>query len=65
MTILDSSGTELVNADGPEGNVGCPLAPHEREWFMEMLKKSAVNMTLSDIRAISEALTAYAKTLGY
>jgi len=64
MTILDGSGKELVNADGPQGNVGCPVAPHEREWFMQMIRTSSVHLAGSEIDAIETALAAYAKTLG-
>ena len=40
MLITDSSGAELVTSDGPQGNVGCPVMPHETEWFLSMLDRT-------------------------
>ena len=61
--ITDEMGVELIASDGPEGNIGCPVDPHEIEWFMTMIKKTARTLTAEHIETIKVALQAYAKEI--
>ena len=63
ITILDAEGKELINSDGPKGNVGCPVQPHERSHFMTMLKKTAQKMSEKDIAVVKEELDAFAEKI--
>ncbi len=65
MVILDAAGKELMTSDGPKGNVGCPMLPHERAFFIEMLEKTSKRMGKDGIALVKKALDAYAeKVLG-
>ncbi|MFQ5806738.1 MAG: thioredoxin, partial [Phycisphaerae bacterium] len=46
----------LATADGPKGNVGFPVEPHEIAHFMDVLKKTARRITADDLRKIEQAL---------
>ena len=61
MVILDGDGKELVTSDGPKGNVGCPVAPHEIDWFMTMIARTATNLDTDEQKAIRKHLDAYAQ----
>ena len=63
MVILDGDGKELITSDGPKGNVGCPVAPHEIAYFMEMIQKTATNLDAKEQKSLHALLEAYAKTL--
>ena len=52
MTILDQQGKELVTADGPKGNVGCPAQPDEIAWFRTMLERTSRRLQPADLDAI-------------
>ena len=56
MVILDAKGKSLITADGPKGNVGFPVKPHEIEHFITMLKKTAKKLTAEQITEIEKAL---------
>lgn len=63
MVVLDGEGAELVNSDGPKGNIGCPVQPHEVDWFMTMIARTAVNLDEQEQAALRELLEAFAKPL--
>ena len=63
MVILDSEEKALITSDGPKGNIGCPVQPHEREYFLEMLRETRKNIGDEELSAVSRALEAYAETL--
>lgn len=63
MVILDAKGEELVNADGPGGNVGCPVTPEERAWFLEMLRKSMQHMTEEQFQVVEKNLADHAEKI--
>jgi len=65
MVVLGADGTELVTSDGPEGNCGCPAAPAERAWFLEMLRRTKQHMNDQDLAAVEAELAAFAKELGF
>ena len=54
MVILDADGNELINSDGPNGNIGCPIQPAEIDYFMTMLETTARHSD-SEIRAAIRA----------
>jgi hypothetical protein len=62
MVILDGDGNELVTSVGPQGNVGCPVEPHEIEYFVEMIKQSS-DASEDELIAISDAMKANAKKI--
>lgn len=64
MVITDSAGKELVTSDGPGGNVGCPVTPDERKWFVEMVRRSAPGVTEKELAVLADQLAAYAKSMG-
>ncbi len=64
MVIIDETGNELITSDGPKGNCGCPVAPHEIEWFMTMIKKTARTLNDEQVATIEGELKAFAKKLG-
>lgn len=61
MVVLDSDGKRLVTSDGPKGNIGCPIQPHEVAWFRSMLEKTRKQLTDAELDAIEAANEAYAK----
>ena len=61
MVITDADGAELISSDGPQGNVGCPVMPHETEWFLEMLGRTRQNLTDEQLAQVSAALEIFAK----
>ena len=63
LVILDGDGKELITSDGPKGNVGCPVQPHEREWFYEMLAKTREHMADADVQIVKTALEAFAEKI--
>jgi len=61
MVILDADGKELITSLGPKGNCGCPVLPHERDHFMNMVRQAAQTMTANDIDAVEKLLSEFAK----
>lgn len=54
--ILESDGSVVVDSFGPDGNVGSPYHDNEIEYFAEMMKKAAVNITSADIEKLVKLL---------
>ena len=63
MVILDSEEKALITSDGPKGNVGCPVQPHEREYFAQMLRTTKKNISDEELSVVTKALEAYAEEL--
>ncbi len=67
-TILDSSGKELITGSRPtdkgDQNIGCPVSPEERDWFVTMISKTSQHMSDANVALIGEELATYAKELG-
>lgn len=57
LAMLDEKG-ELISNSIREGgkNVGFPVSPEEREWFIHMLKKASPAIADEEIRVISSRL---------
>ena len=64
IVITDEFGVELINADGPEGNIGCPVTASETSWFMTMIRRTARRMTGEQIATIQAELADNSKKLG-
>lgn len=58
--FLDGDAKAVItSSSGPKGNIGCPWAPHEIEYFQEMLEKSKRHLTSSDIAYLIKSLKDY------
>ena len=62
--FLDANGNKVIDSDGPEGNIGCPVRPHEVAHFMTMLKTARGKLSDDELETIHKALKDYAKKLG-
>jgi len=51
----------LATADGPEGNVGCPMSKSERTHFMSMMRAARLTLTDKELAVIANALHDYAR----
>lgn len=56
FAILDGQGQVLATSDGPKGNIGFPVQPHEIRHFIGMLKKTARRMSAEQLGTIEKAL---------
>lgn len=55
----------LATADGPDGNVGCPMSKAERAHFHDMLVTARINLTDKELEIIAADLLEYARaTIG-
>ena len=55
----------LATADGPGGNVGCPMSKAERAHFHDMLVAARVSLTDKELKVIADDLLEYARaTIG-
>lgn len=60
--FLDARGSLVINSKNKGENIGFPAQPDEIDWFVQMMKKAAPNMTETDLKAIETALAAPKKT---
>lgn len=51
----------LATADGPEGNVGCPMSKAERAHFMDMIRTANLSFTEQELQFLADELHAYAR----
>ena len=58
--ILDADGKALINADGPEGNIGCPVHPDERAHFMKMIEATRKQLSDEEVAGIAAELGKFA-----
>jgi hypothetical protein len=61
IVILDSDGTELITSFGPDGNIGCPIAPEEISYFVAMIEQTRRKISPEGVAKISEARYANAR----
>lgn len=59
--ILEPGGAQLATADGPEGNVGCPVQPAEVAYFLDTLRRTRRHLSEADLDGIAAALETYAQ----
>lgn len=62
FVILDEQGDPIVDCEGPQGNIGYPVAPHEIAHFLEMIKTSAPDIAPEKLTQIEASLRENAKT---
>ncbi len=60
--FLDAKGSLIVNSKRDGANIGYPAQPAEIEWFIQMMKKAAPDISLDDLKAIESALRSPKKT---
>lgn len=63
MVVLDADGKRLITSDGPKGNIGCPIQPHEIAFFRTMLEKTRKRLTDAELDAIAKANAAFAEAV--
>lgn len=61
MVITDASGNELISSDSPQGNVGCPVQPHETAWFLQMLERTRQRLGEQDLERLRVLLEDFAQ----
>ena len=61
--ILDAAGKALIDADGPEGNIGCPVTEAEAAHFFEMLTTTRQRLTDDDLAVLRAEHAAFAKPI--
>ena len=61
--ILEPNGTVLATADGPGGNVGCPVSGEEIAHFMATLRQTRRHASEAELDAVEEALIENGKRL--
>ena len=55
LAVLDAEARVLATSDGPKGNIGFPVEPHEIAHFIDVLKKTARRISAGDLRKIEQA----------
>ena len=63
IVILDADGKKLVDADGPDGNIGCPVSPEERAHFMDMIARTAQRLTEAQIATLKAELDSFGEAI--
>jgi thiol-disulfide isomerase/thioredoxin len=60
--FLDAKGALIINSKRDGNNIGYPAQPSEIDWFVEMMKKAAPNMSQADLKTIETALRSFKRT---
>ena len=60
FVFTDANKKVLADATGPNGNVGCPMMPEERDWFINGVRKSRINLSDAQIDELQLLLHKYA-----
>ena len=60
--FLDTQGALIVNSKRDGQNIGYPVRPEEIDWFVQMMRKAAPNMSADDLKTIEQALRSFKKT---
>jgi thiol-disulfide isomerase/thioredoxin len=61
-SFLDADGRMIVNSKKDGENIGYPVQPQEIDWFVQMMKKAAPNISSDDLKTIETALKSPKKT---
>lgn len=56
FAFVDAGNKPLVTSDGPDGNVGCPVAPAEIAHFEKMLGYAGGKLSEADVKLLIEEL---------
>ncbi len=62
FAFLDAKGTLIVNSKQNGQNIGYPAQPNEIDWFLQMMKKAAPNISEGDVKTIETALRSFKRT---
>jgi len=57
--FLDSQGALIVNSKRDGQNIGYPGEPQEIDYFVQMMKKAAPEMSVEDLKTIETALRSF------
>jgi thiol-disulfide isomerase/thioredoxin len=57
--FLDAHGVLIVNSKRDGQNIGYPAEPEEIDWFLQMMKKAAPNISEDDVKTIQQALRSF------
>lgn len=63
IVIAGNDGAPIVNSyrnGKPDANIGYPASPEEIDWYIEMLKRGAPNLSAEDLAATRNWLKAHA-----
>ncbi len=63
IAILDSEGEVLATADGPGGNIGCPVTVEERAHFASILKSTGEKLSPDELAKIGKSLDVFAEEI--
>ena len=63
IVILDAEGIAVINSDSPQGNIGCPVEPAERDYFLTMIKKGTQHMNENDVTIVKASLEEFAEEI--
>lgn len=59
--ITDGEGAQLMTSDGPKGNIGCPVQPHEVAHFVQMIQATARHLSEDEIAAVAAEAQTFAQ----
>ena len=69
LVMLDEAGKPIVSSDRPDpkarggkSNTGYPDTPEEIDWFVEMLRRTAPQLTPQDLSSVHAWLTTHSTT---
>ncbi len=62
FAFLDAQGDLIVNSKQNGQNIGYPAQSNEIDWFVQMMKKAAPNISESDVKSIETALRSFKRT---
>ena len=60
--FLDAKGALIVNSKIDGQNIGYPADPNDIDWFIQMMKKAAPNISPDDLKTIETALRSFKRT---
>ncbi len=63
FAFIDARGTKLDTSEGPRGNVGYPMEPHEIEQFVSLMKKHAKKLDADGLKQLESLLVENARRL--
>lgn len=56
LAVLDADGKIRATSEGPDGNIGFPVEPAEVDYFVDMLSRTARQLTTAELDQIKRAL---------
>lgn len=62
FAFLDAKGAMIVNSKQDGQNIGYPAQPNEIEWFVQMMKKAAPDISADDVKTIELVLRSFKRS---